>query len=176
MKVALLGAAALVAIAVIVTVVGWRLPVRHRAEREAVYPIARDSLFTLLTDVERFSEWRSGLKRVETKPTVDGRARWLEAGVDGEILIELVAAVPGERLVTRIADPGLPFGGTWTYELTDADLPDAEIADAGQGTRLRITEDGEVHNPVFRFMSRFVFGHARTIERYLADLRTVAGS
>jgi hypothetical protein len=102
---------------------------------------------------------------------VDGRARWLEAGGDGEILFERVEAVPAERLVTRIADPGLPFGGTWTYELADA-----ELADAGQGTRLRITEDGEVYNPAFRFISRFVLGHGRTIERYLADLRRVAGT
>lgn len=167
-KVALAGVTVLVAIAVIVAVIGWRLPVRHRAEREAVFPITRDSLFELLSDVERFAEWRSGMKRAERRPAVDGRARWLEAGRDGEILYELVESVPGERLVTRIADPRLPFGGTWTYELADADL-----TAAGQRTRLRITEDGEVYHPVFRFISRFVFGHGRTIERYLADLRTV---
>ena len=171
MKIALLCAAALAAAAAIVTVIGWRLPVRHRAARESTYPIARDSMFSLLTDVERFTEWRSGMKRVEARPAVDGRPRWLEAGGDGEILVELVQAVPGERLVTRIADPGLPFGGTWTYELADA-----ELANLTRGTRLRITEDGEVYNPIFRFMSRYVFGHSRTIERYLADLRTVAGS
>lgn len=144
---------------------------RHSVAREAIYPIGRDSLFALLTDVERFSKWRSGLARVESRPAVDGRARWLEAGGDGEILLELVDAVPAERLITRIADPDLPFGGTWTYELADAD-----IARPAQGTRLRITEDGEVYNPLFRFMSRYVFGHSRTIDRYLLDLRSVAGS
>ena len=168
-KAALAGVAVLVAIAAVVTAIGWRLPVRHRVEREAVFPIAREGLFALLSDVERFAEWRSGMKRVERRPAVDGRARWLEAGGDGEILYELVESVPGERLVTRIADPRLPFGGTWTYELADA-----ELGGAGRGTRLRITEDGEVFNPVFRFISRFVFGHGRTIERYLADLETVA--
>jgi hypothetical protein len=69
---------------------------------------------------------------------------------------------PPRRLVTRIADQSLPFGGTWTYELTPA----------GSGTRLTITEHGTVFNPVFRFMSRFVFGHAATIERFLKDIRT----
>ena len=64
------------------------------------------------------------------------------------------------RLVTRIADTGLPFGGQWTYEL----VPD------GEGTRLTITEDGEVYNPLFRFVSRFVMGHTATIERYLDDV------
>ena len=54
----------------------------------------------------------------------------------------------------------MPFGGTWTYELTPT---------AG-GTSLRITEDGEVYNPVFRFMSRFVFTHHATIDTYLTDM------
>jgi hypothetical protein len=37
---------------------------------------------------------------------------------------------------------------------------------------LRITEQGEVYNPVFRFVSRFVIGQNRTIETYLRDLGT----
>jgi hypothetical protein len=50
----------------------------------------------------------------------------------------------------------------WTFEL--ASRPDSS-------TNLRITEDGEVYNPVFRFVSRFVFGHDRTMKNYLADVR-----
>ena len=36
-----------------------------------------------------------------------------------------------------------------------------------------ITENGEVYNPLFRFMSRFVFGHTATIDKYLEDLGQV---
>jgi hypothetical protein len=66
-------------------------------------------------------------------------------------------------MVTRIADKTLTFGGAWTYELSPQ----------GGGTRLVITEHGEVYNPLFRFMSRFVFGHTATLDRYLADLGRV---
>jgi hypothetical protein len=62
--------------------------------------------------------------------------------------------------VTRIADPDQPFGGTWTFELTRA----------GAGTRVTITERGEVYNPIFRFLSRFVFGHTATLESCLLAL------
>jgi hypothetical protein len=69
-------------------------------------------------------------------------------------------------VVSRIADRSLPFGGRWTFELSPAP----------GGTLLRITEDGEVYNPIFRFVSRFVFGHDRTINGYLEDLeRHLAG-
>jgi hypothetical protein len=33
-----------------------------------------------------------------------------------------------------------------------------------------ITEDGEVSNALFRFMSRYVFGHTATLDAYLASL------
>lgn len=71
---------------------------------------------------------------------------------------------PPSLIVTRIAGEKLPFGGTWTYRITPA--PD--------GSELTITEDGEVYNPVFRFMSRFVFGHYATMDAFLKNLKTKA--
>jgi hypothetical protein len=73
---------------------------------------------------------------------------------------EIVEAAPPRRLVTRVADPDLPYGGTWTFEL----------APEGSGTRLTITERGEVDNPIFRVLARFVFGHAATMDAYLDEL------
>ncbi len=158
-------AGALLAVIALTAAIGATLPVRHTASREAVYPASRDSLYALITNVDGFASWRSGLERVEVRPPVAGRARWVEVSGDGAILLEAVESVPGVRRVTRIADPELPFGGTWTFELEEA---------AG-GTRLRITEDGEVDNPIFRFLSRFVFGHEGAIERFLADLAAATG-
>jgi hypothetical protein len=62
--------------------------------------------------------------------------------------------------VTLIADPNLPFGGTWTYD----------IAPTEEGATLRITERGYVSDPFFRFMSKFVFGQTSTMESYLRSL------
>ncbi len=64
---------------------------------------------------------------------------------------------PPRRLVTRVMDPHHNFGGTWTWE----------IEPSGQGSLLRITENGEVYNPIFRFVSRFVIGQTKTIETAL---------
>jgi hypothetical protein len=62
--------------------------------------------------------------------------------------------------VSRIANDDLPFGGKWTYLLE----PD------GAGTKLSITEDGFVKPALFRFLSRFVFGHTSTLDGYLRAL------
>src|SRR5687767_10331374 len=76
------------------------------------------------------------------------------------ITYEVVEEVPHERRITRIADDKLPFGGRWIYELA---------ADNG-GTRLTITEDGFIKNPVFRFLSKTVFSTTSTIEKFMHDL------
>jgi hypothetical protein len=62
--------------------------------------------------------------------------------------------------VSQIADKNSPFGGAWIFELSPT----------SDGTRLNITERGEIYNPVFRFMSRFVFGYTRTLDTYLGNV------
>lgn len=77
-----------------------------------------------------------------------------------DVNYEVVAMTPKTQLITRIADRNLPYGGSWTYDLA----PD------GEGCALRITENGEVYNVFFRFVSRFVMGHTATIDASLKDL------
>ena len=146
-------------IVLVVVAVGYALPVGHVASREATFAQPPERVFEALTDVESYPTWRSDVKTVEVLAAGPPK-RWRERGSNGDITFELVEARPPVRLVSRIADADLPFGGTWTYELTSD----------GSGTRLTITEHGEVYNPLFRFMSRFVFGHTTTIDQFLADL------
>lgn len=69
------------------------------------------------------------------------------------------------HLVANIADKGLPFGGSWDYKLEPE----------GSGTRITITENGEVYNPLFRFVSRYMMGHTATIDKYLKSLSARLG-
>ena len=160
MKIALIVLGVFGAIVIVVVAIGFTLPVRHQAVREARFGQSPPEVFAVITDAKNFPTWRPSVKTVEIIPDSAGKKRFREIGSDGSILYEVEATVPNERLVTRIADRSLPFGGSWTYEL----IPDEK------GTTLRITEDGEVYNPVFRFVSRFVMGHTATIDRYLRDL------
>jgi len=160
MRLILIGLGLLIALVVIVVGVGYALPVKHKAVRQARYNQSPSAIFSVITDVQQFPSWRESVKRVEILPDSAGKKRFREIGSDGSILFEIESVAPNKQLVGRIADPSLPFGGKWTYDI----LP------AGTSSILRITEDGEVYNPVFRFVSRFVMGHTRTIDRYLADL------
>ena len=161
-----LGIAGLLVVAVlIVCAVGYMLPKSHVASVSARYAAPPDSIWTSLTDVAAFPRWRPGLSRVELLPDENGQRGWRELDAHDAVTYRVVESVPPRRLVARIADQNLPYGGSWTYELT----PD------GSGTRLTITENGEVYNPIFRFVSRFIMGYTSTMEGVLRALGTKHG-
>ena len=150
----------LIVVVLLVVAIGYALPKSHVASVSAQYAAPPDALWATLTDVSAFPRWRNDLVRVELLPDENGQRGWREHGKNDVITYRVVASDPPRRLVTRIADETLPFGGTWTYELAPAD----------GGTRLTITERGEVYNPIFRFVSRFVLGYTGTMTTMLRAL------
>jgi hypothetical protein len=85
----------------------------------------------------------------------------------GEIPQVLVQNQPPSHRVVAIADPTLPFGGTWTFDL----VPENN----GATTQLTIREDGTIRNVFFRFMQRYIFGYDGTILQFEKDLVKAAG-
>ena len=153
----------LVAIVLIVVGVGVLLPQSHVAARTIQLRHPPERVWSVLTNVRDYPSWRRGLTSVDVLPTPAGaQLAWREHTGRESLSFESREMTAPSRLVGRIADRGIPFGGTWTYEL----VPIAN----GTGTSLTITERGEVYNPLFRFISRFVVGHHKTIDDYQADL------
>jgi len=150
-----------VALLVLIVVVGYLLPKSHVVHSSAQYSKPPDAVWTAITDYKSFPQWRGDVRSVDELPAKNGNPAWREHGANGDISYEAVEARPPMRLVTRISDQNLPFGGTWEYVVSPA---------PGGGSSLTITERGEVYNPVFRFVSRFVMGQHITINRYLRSL------
>jgi len=160
MKILLWIVVGLSAILLLVTLIGWLLPKDHLVTRCQRYRQRPEAIWAAITDIETLPKWREGLKSVKRLPDKNGLPAWVESTSAGDIALETTESEASRKMVTRIADPKLPFGGTWTYEIMETDY----------GTVLRITENGYVTNPLFRFLSQFVFGHAATIETYLKSL------
>ena len=159
-QIALIILGVLAALVLIVVVVGSRLPVAHVATSSVQVAASPDSVFALISTPENYPSWRGDVKKVDAT-TEQGVTRFREDGSNGPILFEITEKVPPRRFVTKIADKSLPFGGRWIYEITPT----------ATGSELRITEEGEVYNPIFRFVSRFIMGHTATIDAYLAAVR-----
>jgi uncharacterized protein YndB with AHSA1/START domain len=158
----------LAAIVALVAIFGAMLPKGHVATRAANFRESPDAVWQAITTFDEFPKWRPGVTSVTRMPDANGHVVFMEKGGSGaqDIPYEIVESVapagaaPG-KLVAKIADPKLPFGGSWTYEVTAA---------ADGRTVLRITEQGEVYNPIFRFVSKFFMSQTRTMEDYLNAL------
>jgi hypothetical protein len=149
----------LVLLVAVMAAVGAMLPRDHHVTRKARFHVAPAALYAVLAGPP---DWRTGVKSYGELPEQDGKRRWWEEDTHRQkITYEIVEAKPPARLVTRIAQQGLPFGGGWTFEI--ASTP-------GGGSELRVSEDGEIYNVIFRFMARFLFGYTGSIETYLRDL------
>lgn len=156
-----LGVIAAIALLVgIAALIGSRLPKTHVASRSIVLRQSPENVYAVVRDFASAPKWRADLKQLDVEARDGGPIRFREVGTHGTINYELVEDVPAQRMVTRILDTDLGFGGQWTYT----------FAPENGGTRVTIREDGEVSNVLFRFMSRYVFGQTSTIDSYLTSL------
>lgn len=151
---------ALAGFLILITVIGYLLPKGHSVTREASFGQPPDVIWKTITDIDAMPSWRQGLKSVKHLPDRQELPAWVETLDSEAIPLETLRALPPSKLVVRIADPKLPFGGTWTYEITPQP----------SGSSLRIREDGEIYNPLFRFLSRCVFGYTGTIDTYMKSM------
>ena len=156
-----LGLVVAIALAVLlISLIGWRLPKQHSAGRSILLHQPSDRVYAVTRDFASMPKWRADLRGVTVSTAPDGRVYFREDGKQGSINYELAEDVPGQRMVTRITDTDLGYAGKWTYV----------FASEGANTRITITEDGEVSNVIFRFLSRYAFGHTASLDAYLTSL------
>ncbi|MBI2890795.1 MAG: SRPBCC family protein [Nitrospirae bacterium] len=153
-----------VGLAVILAVafgVGTSLPREHIAAREISLHQPPDAVWTVVSDPLASAQWRPNVGQIESLESESGRPRWREHYTNGDALtLEIVASDPPSRLITRVADPEAPFGGTWTLD----------IESTPAGCSVRITEQGFVDSAIFRFVARFIMGYKAGLDDYLTHL------
>lgn len=142
----------------IIYIIGMLLPVKHYATVRDTVSANVDAVWNRLTDVSKFDTWRKNLNSV----TITNDAEWIEISGHDKIPMKFKEKVPSKRLVAGINSKDLPFGGEWVFELEPQ----------GNNTVVTITENGEVYNPIFRFVSKFIMGHETSLKKYMSDLKT----
>ncbi|MBS1789900.1 MAG: SRPBCC family protein [Acidobacteria bacterium] len=151
----------LVLIGIVVIVIGNFLPEQHVASRTLTLRQSPETTWQVITDFANQPKWHPDMKNVERLADRNGHTVWQEEVAGMKIPLETLETEAPKKLVRRIASDDLGFGGDWEYIIT----PTIE-----GGCQLTVTEHGKVPNPLFRFMSRYVFGHTATIEKYLTAL------
>ena len=153
--------ASIVGLIALIAVIGYLVSREHRATSTVALRQSPDSVWKVVRDIGGIPSWWAVMKQSSRLPERDGHEVWRQKMSGFDVPLIVMESEPPRRLVTKIdAGAGVPFGGTWTYELTP---------DSG-GTRVSVTEAGWISNPVFRFLSRFVFGYYGTLDSYLKAL------
>ena len=161
MKIFFVALGIIAALIIVIVAIGALLPKRHVATRSARLKAAPETVFRLISGPQ---DWRSDLREYKFYEE-DGRHMIRETDKHGQtITYEIVLSQYPTQLKRTIADKSLPFGGSWTWQ----------IQSTSEGSVVTITEEGEVRNPVFRFVSRFFIGLTRTLDNYLAMLANAA--
>ena len=160
----LLGIAGFIVVIVgLVAAIGATLPQNHTASRSATLSEPPEKVWSIITDPAGYPSWRKDVTKVEVQSA--SPLRWIEVSGGDRISYESGVFEAPSHFVARITDPKLPFGGSWDYRIEPNQA----------GSRITITENGEVYNPIFRFVSRFVMGHTATIDKFLAALAARTG-
>ena len=150
------GIGVLVLLAAIMSLAGSRMPANHTASRSLQLQKTPAEVYAVVRNFGEAGAWRSDVKKVEWLAADQFR----EHGSQGAVTYQIVEDVPNRKIVTKIMDVNLGYSGSWEYAMEGA----------GYGTLVTITERGVVSNPMFRFMSKYIFGHTATIDGYLKAL------
>lgn len=143
---------------------GSRLPVEHRASVSGVVEAAPGRVWEMLAENLAHDQWRTGVRRVQTVDPqwIHGRVCWTEYRASMPIPLCVAEEQREVRRVVKTAEwAGMPFAATWTYEM----------AAAGSGTRVTITEDATIQRPLWRFYGRYGLRGRTEVAQELMDLQ-----
>jgi hypothetical protein len=162
----LAGLGALALLAVLIGGIGSAMPKAYSVSRRAQFNRSRWDVWRTITDYRQQVTWRDDVRHVERLSNRGGMEVWRETGRRQPLVFETVESSPPRRLVRRIANEGLAFGGSWAFD----------IEEVGEVTVVTVTEEGEVYNPFLRFVSRVIVGQAAAIDGYLRALGEKLGA
>jgi hypothetical protein len=149
------------ALILLAVLAGLLLPKAHVAARVATVHRPPEEVWKALVQVEGATAWRPDLAKVERLADRYGNLTWRETDRRGwAVTFEATESIAPRRQVRQIIDRDLPFGGNWVIE----------IQPVPEGSRVRITEHGEIFNPLFRVMARCFSGYTRAIDEFLRSL------
>jgi uncharacterized protein YndB with AHSA1/START domain len=146
---------------------GARMPSTHSVSVTGAVAAPPEKVFALITDVKNGSAWRPEVKEVTTLSPDSGRDHWVEHLGHGQFMTFLaVQTVPPVLRQVKLDDPKASYGGTWTYELAPGPTPTS--------TTLKITEDGYINPPLYRFVMARIMGPTKNLDTYMKNIQAAA--
>ena len=152
----------LVGLVLIVLVIGTVLPRSQLGARTLILRQPPQAVWQVLTDFPGKPSWQPGVERFERIADRNGHEVWMEVHKSGaRVVFETIESHPPHRLVRRVPGDYGPFRGLFVVEITPIE----------GGCRVSFTQEGEVPNPFYRFVIRFLLPFEGFLD---ADLKALA--
>jgi len=150
----------LTAAVLVMIVLGKRLSSKHVVGASLHLARPPREVYELISDLEAWPTWCRNVQRVEKLPDRDGCPTVRMHMGRNRMVLKVTAADSPDHFAMTIDDEAQFFGGVWEYRLN------AEV----NGTRLRLTEHGEVKPALPRFLLRYVLDPAMYLRSHLRDV------
>ena len=155
-----------VGVLALIAVVGCFYRRRYSVARSLRSRRPPQEVWQVISDFAAVPTWHPELKTVERLPDRSGHEVWRETDRRGyPVQLETIEALAPLHLVRHISDEDGPFSGQWEFDLQPA----------GEGSRITLTERGDIANPFFRVMFWTFMTPAFYLEMYLRALATKLG-
>ncbi len=149
---------------------GATMPIDHSVSVTGTVGAPPAKVFGLITNIAAGPTWRPEVQSVEVLPKDNTRDAWIEDlghGVKMKFLATTTVPVdPSGHALRQVKLDDPSYGGTWTYDLSAGPTPDS--------TTLKITEDGFIKPPIYRFMMAHVFGPTKNLDDYMKHIQAAA--
>jgi hypothetical protein len=150
---------------------GATLPIDHSVSVSGTVAAPPTEVFARITDIANGAAWRPQVKSIKVLPKDYGHGQEMRflattsappKPYGPNVGPETVVA----KRIVQLDDAGAQYGGKWTYELspTRTNMGD-------QATLLKITEDGYIKPPIYRFVMAHIMGPTKNLDDYLKDIQ-----
>lgn len=148
-----------VALSCFLLLVGLLLPLREQVTRVELFKAPLVEVWDALDNLPSQTQWRSGLKSVQTLDDDDG-LRWLERDGRGKTqVLRKIKETRQQELVLEIRRSG------------SKTVRQARFGSVPGGTRVTFTETLEAKMPTQRLMNRMRGGVDRQLDGFISQLR-----
>jgi hypothetical protein len=156
----------LIAVLLLIAILGCFYPRSYTAARALPSQRPPEEVWSVVNDLAATPDWHPEFKKVERLPNKNGHEIWHVTDNRGyPMQLETAEAVAPQRLVRKIADESGPFSGEWVFD----------IEPIGEGSKVTLTERGQIPNPFFRVMFWTFMTPTFYLEMYLQALAKKLG-
>ena len=145
---------------------GSSVPENHTATGSETFKADIDDVFAMQADVPKHPEWHNMVAEIQDfKEQEDGTATWLAVWKDGNrFQMKRTALIENKLLRVEIKDEADFFSGSWTFNFEEVE----------GGTKVTITEDGNIPNDFVRGLHNLMSEPAETLNGHLKHWKAEA--